>query len=132
MAELPPYNNARGFASSLQLVPPCLFKDVTMSVLPLRANLPRLQPFCDAYLNRATDLFVFEPFVPSAALSLVVGWPLGASLGKAHRGSAWHQAKGGRTATYGFTSQPRWLQPSSEPWCDRQESNLRRGLRRAA
>jgi hypothetical protein len=64
MDELPPYNNARGFASSLQLVPPFLFKDVTMSVFPLRANLPRLQSFCDAYLNRATDLFVFEPFVP--------------------------------------------------------------------
>jgi hypothetical protein len=64
MAELPPYNNARGIASSLQLVPPFLFKDVTMSVFPLRANLPRLRSFCDAYLNRAKDLFVFEPFVP--------------------------------------------------------------------
>jgi hypothetical protein len=64
MDELPSYNNARGIASSLQLVPPFLFKDVTMSVFPLRANLPRLRSFCDAYLNRARKLVSFEPFLP--------------------------------------------------------------------
>jgi len=60
----PKYNNARGFASSLQLIPPFLFKDVTMSVFPLRASLPRLRSFCDAYLNRGWDVVSFEPFLP--------------------------------------------------------------------
>ena len=58
------FNNARGTASSLQLAPPFAFKDVTMSVFPLRANLSRLESFCDAYLNHASEAIKFQPFIP--------------------------------------------------------------------
>ncbi|NIP95186.1 MAG: hypothetical protein GWO24_17750, partial [Akkermansiaceae bacterium] len=66
-----PYNDARGFAASMQISPPFSFKDVTTCVFPLRASLPRLRHFCDAYLNQAGDLVRFEPFIPYVYLAIV-------------------------------------------------------------
>lgn len=66
-----PFNNARGTASSLQLAPPFAFKDVTMSVFPLRASLPRLERFCDALLNQAGEAIRFEPFLPYVYLIIL-------------------------------------------------------------
>ncbi|MEZ5931665.1 MAG: hypothetical protein R3F54_06915 [Alphaproteobacteria bacterium] len=66
-----PFNNARGTASSQQLAPPFAFKDVTMSVFPLRANLARLESFCDAYLNHAGDAIKFQPFLPYVYLIIL-------------------------------------------------------------
>lgn len=68
---LPPFNEARGAASSLQLAPPFAFSDVTMSVLPLRANLSRLQSFCNSYLNHTDTEMVFQPLVPYVYLILL-------------------------------------------------------------
>ena len=66
-----PFNNARGTASSLQLAPPFAFKDVTMSVFPLRASLSRLESFCDAFLNHAEKAIKFQPFVPYVYLIIL-------------------------------------------------------------
>jgi hypothetical protein len=66
-----PFNDARGTASSQQLAPPFAFKDVTMSVFPLRASLPRLEAFCDAYLNHAGDAIRFQPFLPYVYLIIL-------------------------------------------------------------
>lgn len=66
-----PFNTARGAASSLQMSPPFAFNDVTMSVFPLRASLPRLESFCRNYLNQADDLVQFRPFMPFVYLVLL-------------------------------------------------------------
>ncbi|MGI9510943.1 MAG: hypothetical protein ACR2QJ_16505, partial [Geminicoccaceae bacterium] len=66
-----PFNNARGTASSLQLAPPFAFKDVTMSVFPLRASLSRLESFCDAFLNHAEEAIKFQPFIPYVYLIIL-------------------------------------------------------------
>ncbi len=68
---LPPFNNARGSASTLQLAPPFGFSDVTMSVLPLRADFNRLQSFCNSYLNHTDDHLVFQPLVPYVYMILL-------------------------------------------------------------
>ena len=65
------FNNARGTASTLQLAPPFAFKDVTMSVFPLRATLSRLESFCDAFLNHADEAIKFQPFIPYVYLIIL-------------------------------------------------------------
>ncbi|MGI9434873.1 MAG: hypothetical protein ACR2Q4_08610 [Geminicoccaceae bacterium] len=71
MSDNAKFNNARGTASSLQLAPPFAFKDVTMSVFPLRASLSRLESFCDAFLNHAGEAIRFQPFIPYVYLIIL-------------------------------------------------------------
>lgn len=66
-----PFNTARGPASTLQMSPPFAFNDVTMSVFPLRAGLPRLEAFCQNYLNQASHIVQFRPFIPFVYLVIL-------------------------------------------------------------
>lgn len=66
-----PFNTARGPASTLQMSPPFAFNDVTMSVFPLRAGLPRLEAFCENYLNQASHIVQFRPFIPFVYLVIL-------------------------------------------------------------
>ena len=67
----PQFNNARGPASTLQFKPPFSFKDMTVSVFPLRANLSRLQAFCDRYLNQNSDEIRFQAYLPYVFLQIL-------------------------------------------------------------
>lgn len=67
----PLFNNARGAASTLQFKPPFAFKDMTVSVFPLRANMARLQAFCDKYLNQNTDEIRFQAYLPYVFLQIL-------------------------------------------------------------
>ncbi|MEM7520307.1 MAG: hypothetical protein AAF307_04655 [Pseudomonadota bacterium] len=42
-----------------------------MSVFPLRASLPRLETFCNSYLNQAPHLVQFKPFIPFVYLVIL-------------------------------------------------------------
>ncbi|MEM7043118.1 MAG: hypothetical protein AAF543_09940 [Pseudomonadota bacterium] len=53
------------------MTPPFAFKDVTMSVFPLRASLSRLEGFCDRYLNHAEEAIRFQPFIPYVYLIIL-------------------------------------------------------------
>jgi len=67
----PLFNNARGSASTLQFKPPFSFKDMTVSVFPLRANLSRLQAFCDQYLNQNSEEIRFQVYLPYVFLQIL-------------------------------------------------------------
>lgn len=64
----PPYNTAQGIGL-LPSTPPYQFQGVTMRVFPLRANIRRLQIFCNAYLNLAPELYTFRVPLPYVYLS---------------------------------------------------------------
>ncbi|MEM7291937.1 MAG: acetoacetate decarboxylase family protein [Pseudomonadota bacterium] len=67
----PKFNNARGEASTLQMIPPFVFKDMTVTVFPIRANLSQLRDFCDRQLNQSSDIVRFEPFLPYVYLMVL-------------------------------------------------------------
>jgi len=63
----PPFNTAlRAAALTQSLKPPASFNGVTARVFPLKANMARLQKFCDDYLNKDVPRTIsfFQPALP--------------------------------------------------------------------
>ena len=72
--EKPRYNTAlRAAALTQSLKPPASFDGVTARVFPLKANMARLQKFCDDYLNKdlPRTIAYFQPALPYVLLGAI-------------------------------------------------------------